>query len=258
MTTRKRYDALSSGRSEFLNVAVRCSKLTLPYLIREDQGLTKEKLIQPWQSVGSKAVTTLSSKLMLALLPPQTTFFKLQVRDDKLGEELPADIKSEAILDFAKIERMVMQSIAASTDRVTIHQAIKHLIVGGNALLFMDKDRIKHYPLNRYVVDRDGNGNVIEIVTKELINKKLLPGSIVQQLGSKLNNVSNDKGGINGEDVEIFTHCRRENNRMVWHQEVFDMIIPGSQGKAPLTANPWLVLKRFAAVDGENYGRGRE
>lgn len=257
MTARKRYDALSSGRSEFLNVAVRCSKLTLPYLIREDQGLTThEKLITPWQSVGAKAVVTLSSKLMLALLPPQTTFFKLQVRDDKLGTELPADIKSELDLSFAKIERMVMESIAASTDRVTIHQAIKHLVVGGNALLFMDKDNIKHYPLNRYVVDRDGSGNVIEIVTKELINKKLLPGAVQQQLGSKLNDVNDNTSSINSEDVEIFTHCRRENNRMVWHQEVFDMVIPGSQGKAPLSANPWIVM-RFASVDGENYGRGR-
>ena len=43
---------------------------------------------------------------------------------------------------------------------------------------------------------------------------------------------------------------------MVWHQEVFDKIIPGSQGKAPLDANPWLVL-RFNVVDGEPFGRGR-
>ena len=64
------------------------------------------------------------------------------------------------------MERMVMDSIAASSDRVVIHQAIKHLIVGGNALIFMGKDGLKHYPLNRYVVERDGNGNVIEIVTK--------------------------------------------------------------------------------------------
>ena len=42
-----------------------------------------------------------------------------------------------------------MESIAASSDRVTVHQAIKHLVVGGNALLFMSKDGIKHYPLNR-------------------------------------------------------------------------------------------------------------
>ncbi|BCV02528.1 MAG: hypothetical protein CM15mV54_230 [Caudoviricetes sp.] len=30
---------------------------------------------------------------MLALIPPQTSFFKLQVRDDKLGEEFPREVK---------------------------------------------------------------------------------------------------------------------------------------------------------------------
>ena len=98
----------------------------------------------------------------------------------KSWDEFPAEIRSELDLSFAKLERMVMDSIAASADRVTVHQAIKHLVVGGNALLFMGKDGIKHYPLNRYVVERDGNGNVIEIVTKELINKQLLPVDIVK------------------------------------------------------------------------------
>ena len=50
-----------------------------------------------------------------------------------------------------------------------IHQAMKHLIVLGNSLIFMGKDGLKNYPLNRYVLERDGDGNVIEIVTKELI-----------------------------------------------------------------------------------------
>ena len=36
-----------------------------------------------------------------------------------------------------------MDFIAASSDRVVIHQALKHLIVGGNALLFMSKDGLK-------------------------------------------------------------------------------------------------------------------
>ena len=66
-----------------------------------------------------------------------------------------------------------MDYIAASSDRVVIHQALKHLIVGGNALIFMGKDCLKNFPLNRFVVNRDGNGNVLEIVTKELISKKI-------------------------------------------------------------------------------------
>lgn len=254
MNARSRYDHLTSGRNHFLDIAVECSELTLPYLIQRDELRSSHKTLrQPWQSVGSKAVVTLASKLMLALLPPQTSFFKLQIRDDKLGTELPAEIRSELDLSFAKMERMVMDSIASSSDRVAVHQAIKHLVVGGNALMFMGKDGIKHYPLNRYVVERDGNGNVIEIVTKELINKQLLPREF-QEL--KKEQSVGQRYGSNTDDVEIYTHVKLDNNRWVWHQEAFDKVIPNTDGKSPKDANPWLVL-RFNSVDGENYGRGR-
>jgi len=257
MTARSRYDHLTSYRSQFLDVAVQCSELTLPYLIQRDESrVTHQTLRQPWQSVGAKSVVTLAAKLMLSLLPPQTTFFKLQVRDDKLGTELPAQVRSELDLSFAKMERMVMDSIAASSDRVTVHQALKHLVVGGNALIYMGKDGLKHYPLNRYVVERDGNGNVIEIVTKELINKKLLPPEMVIASNRQPNQVNNNSASLYNDDVEVYTHVRLDNNRWLWHQEVFDKKIPGTESKAPRDASPWLVL-RFNSVDGENYGRGR-
>ena len=128
----------------------------------------------PWQSIGAKCVTTLSSKLMLALLPPQTSFFKLQLDESQLGEEFSPEVKTELDLSFAKIERTIMESIAASDDRVIVHQALKHLVTAGNALIFMSPKGLKLYPLNRYVVERDGNGNVIEIVTKERVSKKLV------------------------------------------------------------------------------------
>ena len=252
MNAKSRYDHLSSYRSQFLDTAVECSKLTIPYLIQRDEfRVTHQTLKQPWQSVGAKGVVTLASKLMLSLLPPQTTFFKLQVRDDKLGTELPAEIRSELDLSFAKMERMVMDSVAASSDRVVVHQALKHLVVGGNALIYMGKEGLKHYPLNRYVVDRDGNGNVIEIVTKELINKNLLPKELIKEPLPVM-----DEGFSHENDVEVYTHVRLDNNRWLWHQEVYGKKIPGSDSKAPADASPWLVL-RFNSVDGENYGRGR-
>ena len=176
MTAKQRYDRLSSRRSQFLNSARQAADLTLPYLIREDEltAKTSLRLPQPWQSTGAKGVVTLASKLMLALLPPQTSFFKLQVNDINLPQELGPEIRSELDLSMAKIERTIMDSIAESGDRVVVHQALKHLVVAGNALVFMSKDGLKLYPLNRYVVDRDGNGNVIEIVTKETVSKKLV------------------------------------------------------------------------------------
>ena len=258
MKARDRYTQLSRSRSQFLDTAVECSRLTLPYLIQEDLSSqpTHQKLHTPWQSVASKCVVNLAAKLMLALLPPQTSFFKLQIRDDKLGEEIPREIRSELDLSFSKMERMVMDYINASSDRVVVHQALKHLIVSGNALIFMGKEGLKNYPLNRYVINRDGNGNVCEIVTKELISRKIL----AMDLPEPLPNSPGDDGyktGSDDQDVEVYTYVRLDDNgRWVWHQEALDRIIPGSRSTAPKTANPWLTL-RFNTVDGEDYGRGR-
>ena len=258
MKARDRYTQLTRGRSQFLDTAVECSRLTLPYLIQEDLSSrpTHQKLHTPWQSVGSKSVVNLAAKLMLALLPPQTTFFKLQIRDDKLGEEIAPEVKSELDLTFSKLERMVMDHINASSDRVVVHQALKHLIVSGNALIFMGKDGLKNYPLQRYVVNRDGNGNICEIVTKELISRKMLGADLPEPLP---NSPGDDgyKTGSDDQDVEVYTYVRLDDNgRWVWHQEALDMILPGSRSTAPKNTSPWLVL-RFNTVDGEDYGRGR-
>ena len=258
MKARDRYNQLTVGRRQFLDTAVECSRLTLPYLIQDDltSRPTHQKLFTPWQSVGSKCVVNLAAKLMLALLPPQTSFFKLQVRDDKLGDEIPREIRSELDLSFSKMERMVMDYINASSDRVVVHQALKHLIVSGNALIFMGKDGLKNYPLNRYAINRDGNGNVCEIVTKELISRKIL----AMDLPEPIPNSPGDEGyktGSDDQDVEVYTYVRFDmNGRWVWHQEAFDRVIPGSRSTAPKNANPWLTL-RFNTVDGEDYGRGR-
>ena len=257
MNARERYNSLTNGRQQFLDTAVSCSKLTLPYLIDDDTSTkpSQKHLNTPWQSIGSKAVVTLAAKLMLALLPPQTTFFKLQVRDDKLGEEIPPEIRSELDLSFSKMERMVMDYIAASSDRVVIHQALKHLIVGGNSLIFMGKDGLKNFPLNRYAVNRDGNGNVLEIVTKELISRKILG---LEQPSKEPNSVVDETKSSDRDDVEVYTYVRLDNKsgRWIWHQEALDKILPNSRSTSPKKASPWLPL-RFNTVDGEDYGRGR-
>jgi len=256
MSAKKRYDYLSSDRSQFLDEAEQASKLTLPYLIRghEEHVSGMKNLLTPYQSVGAKGVVTLASKLMLALLPVQTSFFKLQLDESQLGQEMGPQIKSELDLSFAKVERIILESIAATDDRVAVHQALIHLVVGGNALVYMGRKKIKVYPLNRFVVDRDGNGNVIEIVTKERINKKLvedkLPENYIQD------RMVSDNYGDYDDECDVYTHIRRENNRFVWHQEVYDFKLKDSEGKSPLDTNPWIPL-RFNTVDGENYGRGR-
>jgi hypothetical protein len=262
MTAKSRYDYLSSDRSQFLNEAKDAGELTLPYLIRghEENSKGMKQLKTPWQSVGAKGVVALASKLSLSLVPPQTSFFKLQLDESQLGEEFSPEIKSELDLSFAKIERTILDAIAATDDRVVIHQALQHLVVGGNALIFMGKEGLKLFPLNRYVIERDGNGNVIEIVTREEINKKLIAKQVPEILDYEEEIVENDniidETKTNREEVDVYTYVTRDNNRFLWHQEVYDKVIPGSQGKSPVDTTPWLPL-RFNTVDGEAYGRGR-
>ena len=258
MTAKSRYDFLSSDRTQFLSEAEDAAKLTLPYLIRghEENARGMKQLVTPWQSVGAKGVVALASKLSLSLVPPQTSFFKLQLDESQLGQDFEPQVKSELDLSFAKIERTILDAIAATDDRVIIHQALQHLVVAGNALIFMGKEGLKLFPLNRFVIERDGNGQVIEIVTRERINKKLIEKYIPEDVEYEDDESVVDETKSDKQECDVYTHVTRDNNRFVWHQEVFDKVLPGSQGKAPVDTTPWLPL-RFNSVDGEAYGRGR-
>ena len=254
-TARARYSKLTGHRSAFLDVAIDCAKLTIPtLLITEETATPYSRFSTPWQSVGAKGVVTLASKLMLGLLPPSTTFFKLQLDDSKLGIDIPQEQRSELDLSFAKVERMIMESIAASTDRVQIFSAIKHLVVTGNALLYMGKEGMKMYPLNRYVVERDGNGNVTEIICREKVSRKVL-GEQFKVPPTKDTVVDSSTGG-HDKDVDVYTCVKRNKKGWYWYQEADDKLIPDSEGKAPKDKSPWLPL-RFVTVDGEDYGRSR-
>ena len=263
-TAKSRYDFLTSDRSNFLDMAREAADLTLPYLIRGEEDYQKgaRNLKTPWQSIGSKGVVALAAKLMLALLPPNTSFFKLQLDDSQMDEEFPPEIRSELDLSFAKIERLVMEDIAASDDRVVIHQALKHLVVTGNALIYMGPKGLKMYPLNRYTVDRDGDGNVIEIVTREKVSKKLVKNFFPNYAPPVPNPVSAG-GGLGGvgntygeDECDIYTHVTLEGKKWVWYQEIEGKMVPNSNSNAPVDTNPWIVLT-MNHVDGECYGRGR-
>ena len=77
MKARQRYNELETERSQFWTL-LGMSRLTCRTLFTETWQGDPSSLHTPWQSVGAKSVVTLAAKLMLALLPPQTTFFKLQ------------------------------------------------------------------------------------------------------------------------------------------------------------------------------------
>jgi hypothetical protein len=259
-----RYAKLASDRTIFLDTARDCAALSLPYLLTATGVVNGQKLRTPWQSIGAKGVNVMASKLMLSLFPVNTTFFKLQINDGKLASDpnLDATIKSEIDLSLSKMERVVMQHVAESQDRVILHQAMKHLIVTGNALVYMGSKGVKLYPLDRFVVVRDGEGQPTEIITVESIDRQFLPEQFQQTPQTSINSAGDDGSYPSADvtvgegEVAVYTWAKLKDGQWRWRQEVDGEIVPQSEGKSPKTTTPWLPL-RFNVVDGEDYGRGR-
>jgi len=258
-----RYARLASDRTIFLDTARECARLSLPYLLTPTGVVNGQKLPTPWQSIGAKGANVMASKLMLSLFPVTATFFKLQINDGKLASDpsLDVKIKSEIDLSLSKMERVIMQHIAESQDRVVLHQAMKHLIVTGNVLVYMGSSGVKLYPLDRFVVVRDGEGQPTEIVTVESINRQFLPEKF-QKPKRSINPVDDNTATpsvdvtVGEDEAAVYTWAKLQDGQWRWRQEVDGEIIEDSYGKAPKTQTPWLPL-RFNIVDGEDYGRGR-
>ena len=118
------YALYEQERSTFLREARDSSKLTLPNLIPENARGTRSKTKTPFQAVGARGVNSLAAKLLLALLPPSTPFFKLTIDSLALMQEGASEQKSEMDKALRVIENALMSEIEVSNDRVGMFEAL--------------------------------------------------------------------------------------------------------------------------------------
>lgn len=260
-----RYEQLRSDRDYYLDRARACSRLTLPYLIPTNTEPTpgsKETYPVPWNGIGARGVGNLASRILLALLPPTQQFFRFSLDEGELAKQgVGPEEKSGLEEALSKIERMVLREIEASNDRVVLHEALLHLLVSGNCLLYITPEGLRVFHLNRYVCSRGPMGNPVEAVTCEELPIHLLPQEVQQMLkdeDEELKGVIPDDDLIpqtprDRETVKVYTYVQWGEKSVKWHQEVKGRIIPGSEGRSPLDLSPWLPL-RMGVVDGQPYG----
>ena len=248
------YEQGFSHRESYLNRARECAKLTIPTLLK-DQGSNWATTFQtPYQSIGARGVNHLASKLLLTLLPPNSPFFRLTIDDFDIEELVGPEQRGAVEEGFAKIERSAMNEIETEAYRVPVFEALKHLIVTGNCLLYLPEGRgMRVFHLDRYVCKRDPMGNLLYIITKESLDAKTIPENARVALGlpspQELSPESPDK------PYELFTYVCNKGKYWHIHQEIGSTVIPESFGKFPIDKNPFIAL-RFSRVDGESYGRG--
>ena len=176
----KSYENMAADRDAFLSRARSCAELTIPTLLPPEGHNGSSNYNTPFQSVGARGVNNLASKLLMTLLPPNTPFFRLTIDDFDLVE-LGGDQRGKAEEALARIERSATQIVESKAIRVPTFEALKQLIVTGNALVHMPpKGGMKIYRLDRYVVQRDTMGNLLKIVVKENVAYDALPPEILE------------------------------------------------------------------------------
>ena len=258
-TAQARFDDLSMYRSIYLRRAIDCSQLTIPSLIPEsDQNYQTgaepyNRLRSLYQGAGARGVSSISAKLLLALYPPSQPFFRLVIDKGEIRNYLQEtgqpeeDVVSQLDVALSSVERQILSRLDKLQTRPALFEAIKHLIVGGNALLYVGRDNMRMWSLRSYVVDRDPEGNVSEIVIKETVSDKYLPE------GEK---PDEDSASGKAKANNIYTHVKFDStdDRVEWHQEFHGKTVKGSQGFSRMDNCPWLVL-RLHKIAGESYGR---
>lgn len=262
-TAETRWRNLETYRSIYLRRAIDCSRLTIPSLIPEsDQnsrasGEPYNALLTTNQGTGARGVSSLAAKLLLTLMPPSQPFFRLTIDETALQQQMAEmgianqqEYYSRIDEVLAGIERQALQRLDRLGARPALFEAIKHLLVGGNALVYVGEDAIRVYGLRSFCIDRDPEGNVTEIVIREEVARQYLPVSVRTRQADDENS---------DEPAEVFTHVLidpdKSERAVEWYQEYGGKRIPRSAGFSTLKANPWLPL-RLTRIAGESYGRG--
>lgn len=247
-TAAQRYEQLRVDRNSPLQRARDCSKVTIPGLIEDENYGDAGRLDTPYQSSGARGVGHMTSKLAVTLFPTNEHFFKLEI--DSLAI-LASDQNPEMITEFdsalVKVEQAVMRMFETIGGRAAMHEALKHLLVGGNVLLYVSDEGIKVIHLDSYVLCRDPMGNVTEIVVEEEIFKDALPEEYLDE-------EDDDDDDMEKKMVKIYTCIKFMDDQCHWYQEIKGKEVPGTHGKCAADVAPWIALRQDR-VDSEMYGR---
>lgn len=263
-----RYERLAAERQNALDRARLCSKVTIPSVLPPEGANGSTTFDTPFQSAGASGVNSLGSQLTLILMPPNAPFFRLKLDELRFGpltEDNPK-IKQEVEEELGKVERRVMEEIEIAKVRITFSEAVKHVIIAGIVLLYVpDTGSARYFPLSKFVLDQDPEGNLREIIIREHIDPSTLSEEIQAAIKppqttntpqtKPLDDISTT-GDPKRSTVELYTWIQRTSDKKFSvHQEINGYILPGSTGSFLREELPYLPIP-YQPVEGSPYARG--
>jgi hypothetical protein len=216
------------------------------------------------------------------LFPPGEPFFKLvlsakakkHIRANQDTDEEGASMHAEFEKSLGLVEQDVTEELESHGARISKTNAVKQLLVSGNALIQVsDENKILCFHLENYVVRRDVDGHPIEVIIRQTLRRESLPDEALDVLKKiekrgPVASISEPASETSSADrattfdsgnIDLFTWAQVQGRgkKKMWHfhQELMGHPVPDTDGTWPLTA-PGLVPVTWNRIQGEHYGRG--
>lgn len=182
-TAEGRWHALHNIRQGFITRCERYAGYTVRKLcLPEGYDQNTTELNRDYNSLGAQLVNNLSNKVMLALFAPSRPFYRYDVPPSDMEQFARATKLTEPALQemLALAEARGVRQLDTIAARPKLYEAVRHLIVTGNALLELDPkgEEIRVMGIKQYCVKRSSTGRVLEILIYECIKQDELAPDI--------------------------------------------------------------------------------
>lgn len=250
-----RFELLHRSRHEVIERAEQSAELTIPHLFKRRHQGENDVLPTPYQSVGARGVNNLSNKLLLTLFPTSSPFFKMAVPEPAIKEAEAVDTNAKNLVEARLVqqESIIQKDIEINGFRHKYHEALRHLLVTGNFLIYIPaKGEPVGYSLEKYVVKRATSGKVLEIIVREGVSFYELPKKWQDQV---VGLCGRDEEDVTKKIFEMYTRVYLENGKYKEGKYIKNTLLDGSEASYPEKASAWIPL-RWTGASSEDYGRG--
>lgn len=261
---KEHFDLDDANRQESLQRARLCAKLTKPWVLPPDGHESDHALPENFQSVGSRGITNMEGRLLLALWPPGVPWFQFKLSPEiEYAPDVDPGILN-AIKELLFLRELTVQAVlesAALNDkskkrrsgfRTRKRMALTQILVTGDVLEQLTDDyRIKTFRRDQYVTRRDSAGDVLYHIVRERIDPLTLTDGQLAIAELDKDKLADER--VDKRMQDIYTRIEwqpRAKNWLIQQEVNGHIIVESEESVTPYFSTP------FELAPGDHYGRG--
>ncbi len=259
MGAKARYEALTPDRNQFLQRARHNAMLTIPSLMPLEGHSGTAHLVEPYQSLGSNGVVSMSSRITMALIPAGRPHLRLELPVVQLMQ-LPDGVPPELNKDLAKGEKLIQAAVERANWRTDTLAIIQQLMVAGSCTEeTLEDDTLRIHRLDNFVWRRDHRGKIIEAILRELWDDDALPEGVTKSRQSVESGTSLASKKITDTEVYTLIRLKRGETDGEFYEVSRETDAGISVGDIEQFKPDELRYRflRWSATPGEDYGRAK-